>query len=59
MGMECWRNETTIFYIDRNGWVKVGDTVKCERDHQGFYRKVWVNDVLKTDDNFGDIHGRD
>jgi|GEM_PF-4130583 len=57
MGTECWSNETTIFYSDRNGWVKVGDEVKLERDDKGFYRSVWVNGVLKTVDNFGDIHG--
>lgn len=52
MGMECWSKPDTIFYIDRNGWVKVGDEVKCERDDKGFYRRIWVNGVLKTDDSF-------
>jgi hypothetical protein len=59
MGVECYSKPNTVFYFDRNGWVKVGDEVKLERDYQGFYRRVWVNGELKTDDNFGDIHGRD
>lgn len=58
MGMECWSKPNTIFFIDRNGWIKVGDEVKYERDNKGFYRRIWVNGVLKTDDNFVDIHGR-
>lgn len=59
MGTECWSDDTTVFYIDRNNWVKVGDEVKCERDEKGFYRKVWVNGKRKTNDSFRDIHGKD
>ena len=47
MGTECYSDSNTIFYFDRNGWVKVGDTIKCERDEKGFYKRIWVNDVVK------------
>lgn len=58
MGMECWSKPNEVFYIDKNGWVKVGDEVKCERDDKGFYRRIWVNGVLKTNDDFSDIHSK-
>lgn len=49
MGNECWKDETTVSYFDKNGWVKVGDIVECERDEKGFYIKIWVNGILKED----------
>ena len=57
MGMECWSDDITVFYWDKKEWIKVGDEVKCERDDSGFYRKIWVNGILKTEDDFKDTHG--
>lgn len=49
-GNECWSKPNTIFFIDRFGWVKVGDEVILARDERGISRKVWVNGELKTED---------
>lgn len=57
-GVQCWSKPNAIFYIDTNGWVSLGDEVKCERDQKGFYRRIWVNGVLKTNNDFGDAHKR-
>lgn len=54
---ECSSERDTIFFHDRNGWVKVDDTVECERTEKGFYGRIWVNGVLKTQDHFKMIHG--
>ena len=55
MGNECWSGRT-IFFFDKAFGIKEGDEVKCERDSQGFYRRVWVNDILQTEDNFASVH---
>lgn len=48
MGTMCYNSKGVIFFFDTAEWVKVGDEVKCERDDKGFYRRIWVNGVLKT-----------
>jgi hypothetical protein len=58
VGDLCYDNEGTIFYFDKFNWVKVGDIVELERDAKGFYRKVYVNQVLMTEDLFTLIHGK-
>lgn len=50
MGVECWTENSTIFLFDRNGWVNPGDEVKIEVDQKNNYRRIWVNDELKTSD---------
>lgn len=52
MGTLCYDDRPCVFYIDKNNWVKVNDVVVLERDEKGFYRKVWVNGELKTNDDF-------
>ena len=56
MGMECYSKPDTIFFIDISYGIKIGDIVKCERDDNGFYKRVWVNDKLMTKNHFDDIH---
>lgn len=50
MGTECYSTQTCIFYYDKQNWINVGDVVECERCENGFYRRIWVNGELKTED---------
>ena len=52
----CKNEKGTLFFRDKHDWVKAGDIVKTESDSSGFYRKIWVNDVLKTENYFGEVH---
>jgi hypothetical protein len=51
MGKGCCNEEDTVFIFDKKNWVKVGDEVKCERNENGFYERIWVNGVLKTENH--------
>ena len=54
MGILCYSGPNRIFFFDKNNWVKIGDQVKIERDEYGFYHRIWVNGILKTNDYFSD-----
>lgn len=56
-GTECYQGNT-MFYLDRMGWVTVGDIVIIEVEELGSYRRVWVNGKLKTENNALDLYGR-
>jgi hypothetical protein len=58
MGVECYSSPNKVFYVDINGWVKVGDIVECERLENGHYGLIWVNGILKTESNTNDIRKR-
>ncbi len=58
-GRQYYNEEGCIFWWHRSAVVNDGDIVKCERDSQGFYRRIWINDILFTQDDFADLYGED
>ncbi len=63
MGMECYYKRkikgkmfNVCFFIDTHNWIKVGDTVKLQKDSTHNTRKIWVNGRLKESDLFNRIH---
>ena len=40
-----------IFFLDKNGIVKIGDVVEIHKDETGFDKKVFVNGKLKYDES--------
>jgi len=58
-GTDCYCNENTIFLMDRYKLVKVGDIVKIEINENGFYKRIWVNDILKAIDYHNKIFVND
>ena len=45
--------------MDRYKLVKVGDIVKIEINENGFYKRIWVNDILKAIDYHNKIFVND
>ncbi len=56
-GRQYYNEKGCIFWWHGSAVIKEGDIVKCERDSQGFYRRIWINDILFTADDFADVHG--
>ena len=38
--------KTATLYIDKRNWIKVGDTVRIERNEHGSFEKMWINGTL-------------
>ncbi len=56
-GNECVNSKGSIFYTDWKGaGIKAGDMVQCERLDSGFYKRIWVNGGLISNDNFNELH---
>ena len=58
MGNEYHNAPNSVFLVHRENLIKVGDEVKLEIDEKGFYRRIWVNGELKTNDHMADVNGR-
>lgn len=56
MGVECWSDDNVIFLFTKFGWANQGDEVKIEVDSKNNYRRIWVNDELKTNDYHHLVH---
>lgn len=52
----CMENGVT-FFVDEHCWIKAGDIVKCEKDEDGKYLRIWVNDELKTENYYEYVNG--
>lgn len=58
MGNEIYSEPNTIIYFDKNNIIKVGDIIKIEKDENKLYRRIWVNDILITNDDTNDEEER-
>lgn len=50
MGKEMYFDPRGVIFLIESGMdIREGDEVKCERDENGSYQRVWVNGELKLD----------